>query len=235
MIFRVALWSVAVGPLTGICLGALYSHSHFNQHTMEPTHQVVPFSHRHHALELGIDCRYCHTSVETSAYAGIPPTKTCMSCHSMVWTNSDLLAPVRDSWRTGKPLVWNRVNDLPEFVYFDHSIHIQRGVSCNVCHGPVQQMPLTWKSRSFTMLWCLQCHRNPEKYLAHYEPDAKPADQVFRLYWRIQAGDRLNPMERKLAQGDDLPNNGDAKAGGEYVRAYGIRTAELADCTVCHR
>src|SRR5467141_605365 len=136
--------------------------------------QPIPFSHQHHVAALGIDCRYCHTSVETSSFAGIPPTKTCMNCHSQIWTGAALLEPVRESFRSGKSLVWNRVNDLPDFVYFDHSIHINKGVGCNTCHGPVDRMPLMYNNASLQMEWCLDCHRAPEKYL-------RPRDQVFNM------------------------------------------------------
>ncbi len=125
--------------------------------------QPVPFSHQHHVSECGIDCRYCHSGVESSPYAGIPPTQTCMNCHSQLWAESPMLAPVRDSFRDGKPLVWNRVYDLPDFVYFNHSIHINKGVACRTCHGDVGKMPLTWQASTLYMEWCLQCHRNPEK------------------------------------------------------------------------
>src|SRR5438094_2055280 len=115
--------------------------------------QPVQFSHKHHVGDDGIDCRYCHTSVETSSVAGIPPTKTCMNCHSQIWTNAPMLEPVRESFRSGKSLVWNRVNDLPDFVYFDHSIHINKGVGCNTCHGPVDRMPLMYNFASLQMEW----------------------------------------------------------------------------------
>src|SRR5229473_1378312 len=101
--------------------------------------QPVPFSHQHHAAGLGLDCRYCHTSVEDSSFAGIPPTKTCMNCHAQVWADSPTLEPVRSSYREDRSLQWTRVNDLPDFVYFDHSIHVKRGVGCTTCHGPVEQ------------------------------------------------------------------------------------------------
>jgi len=125
--------------------------------------QPVPFSHQHHVGECGIDCRYCHTSVEESSFAGIPPTATCMNCHSQLWTDSPMLEPVRASYREDKPLVWNRVHDLPDFVFFDHSIHIRRGVACATCHGDLAEMPLTWKESTLYMEWCLECHRQPEK------------------------------------------------------------------------
>jgi len=132
--------------------------------------QPVPFSHEHHVGEAGIDCRYCHTSVEQAAFAGIPPTQTCMNCHSQLWTDSPMLEPVRESYREDKPLVWNRVYDLPDFAYFDHSIHVSRGVACATCHGKMAEMPLTWKVSTLYMEWCLECHRAPEKYVG--QPDA---------------------------------------------------------------
>lgn len=127
--------------------------------------QNPPFSHQHHVAGLGIDCRYCHTSVEDSNFAGIPPTKTCMNCHSQIWTNAPMLEPVRASFRDGKSLQWERVHDLPEFVYFDHGIHINKGVGCNSCHGDVDNMPLMLQANSLLMEWCLDCHRAPEKFL----------------------------------------------------------------------
>src|SRR6267142_1691433 len=145
--------------------------------------QPVPFSHQHHVGGLGIDCRYCHTSVETSATAGIPPTKTCMNCHSQIWSDSPTLEPVRESFRTERSIEWVKVNDLPDFVYFNHSAHVNQGVGCTTCHGRVDRMPLMWQEASLTMEWCLGCHRQPERYLrpreevfnASYEP---PADQL---------------------------------------------------------
>ncbi|MCI0333197.1 MAG: cytochrome C [Planctomycetes bacterium] len=125
--------------------------------------QPVPFSHEHHVAEAGIDCRYCHTSVEQSSFAGIPPTQTCMNCHSQLWTESPMLEPVRASYQKDKPLVWNRVHDLPDFAYFYHNIHVERGVACTTCHGQLAEMPLTWKTSTLYMEWCLECHRDPEK------------------------------------------------------------------------
>lgn len=138
--------------------------------------QPVPFSHQHHVAGLGIDCRYCHTTVEVSPFAGIPPTGTCMNCHSQIWADAPLLAPVRESWRTGRPLRWNRVHDLPDYVYFNHAIHVNKGVGCSTCHGRVDQMPLTWKNQTLQMEWCLDCHRQPEKYL-------RPLEEIFDLDW----------------------------------------------------
>src|SRR5271170_5244035 len=139
--------------------------------------QPVPFSHKHHVMGLGLQCQYCHTTVEKSSYAGIPPTKTCMNCHSQIWTNAQLLEPVRSSYRTGESLQWTRVNQLPDFVYFNHSIHINKGVGCNTCHGPVDQMPLMYQQESLQMEWCLSCHRAPENNL-------RPRSEVFNMRYQ---------------------------------------------------
>jgi hypothetical protein len=136
--------------------------------------QPVQFSHAHHVGGVGLDCRYCHTSVEKSSFAGIPPTKTCMNCHSQVWSNAPILEPVRASFRDEKPLTWIRVNDLPDFVYFNHQIHVKQGVGCATCHGPIDEMPLTYQAVSLQMDWCLACHRAPEKFL-------RPRSEVFNM------------------------------------------------------
>jgi len=138
--------------------------------------QPVPFSHEHHVSGIGIDCRYCHTSVEQGAFAGIPPTATCMNCHRQIWATAPMLEPVRESLRTGKSLEWTRVHDLPDFAYFDHSIHVQRGVGCKSCHGAVDKMPLMWQGSPLTMGWCLDCHRDPTPHL-------RPKDEVFDMAW----------------------------------------------------
>ena len=167
--------------------------------------QPVPFSHQHHAGGLGIDCRYCHTSVEYSSFAGLPPTKTCMNCHSQIWAHSPLLRPVRDSYRSGQSIAWNRVHNLADFVYFDHSIHVKKGVGCSTCHGRVDRMPLTWKANSLHMEWCLECHREPERHV-------RPRDKVFDMAWEP---DNQLEMGRKL------------------VKEYRIRS--LTSCSTCHR
>ncbi len=138
--------------------------------------QPVPFSHDHHTAALGIDCRYCHTNVEVGASAGIPPTATCMNCHKLIWNDSEMLAPVRASFASGEPLEWNRVHDLPDYVYFDHSIHIAKGVSCVSCHGRVDEMPLIYQASSLHMEWCLDCHMDPEPHL-------RPREEVFNMAW----------------------------------------------------
>lgn len=170
--------------------------------------QPVPFSHDHHTAALGIDCRYCHTSVETSAFAGIPPTATCMNCHKLIWNDSPMLEPVRASYRTGQPIEWNRVNDLPDFVYFNHSIHVAKGVGCATCHGRVDKMPLIYQAVTLQMEWCLECHRNPERYV-------RPKDQVFNMAWQAADQETL---------------------GRELVAEYGIPgEREMTSCSVCHR
>jgi len=171
--------------------------------------QPVQFSHEHHVNGLGIDCRYCHTSVEVSPYAGIPPTHTCMSCHSQIWNDSPALEPVRESYRTGLPIVWTRVHRVPDYVYFNHSIHVNKGVGCASCHGQVDQMPLVWKAEPMTMEWCLDCHRTPEQHL-------RPLDQIYNMDWA--------PEEDQLALGQRL------KEEYHVADAY-----TLTQCYVCHR
>jgi hypothetical protein len=121
--------------------------------------QPVPFSHKHHVGGIGIDCRYCHGAVEEGPVAGLPPTQTCMNCHSQIWADSPALEPVRRSFETGRPIRWVRVHDLPDFAYFDHSIHVRRGIDCARCHGRVEEMPLTMQDRAWFMESCLDCHR----------------------------------------------------------------------------
>ncbi len=234
---KLSLMVVAAIPVVLIYAGSTVTRSPLNTNVEVRLNQPIPFNHLHHAAELGIDCRYCHTSVETSSSAGVPPTETCMSCHSQIWTNSPLLEPLRKSWETGQPIEWTRVNKVPEFVYFNHSIHIERGVNCNTCHGPVQKMPITYKGRPFQMVWCLQCHRNPEKFLNADPDDPKlsPRQQVFNLYWKQQAGDELSPAESALIEGGDMSANGDPEKGEKLVKKLKINVQQLEDCGVCHR
>ncbi len=145
--------------------------------------QPVPFSHKHHVTGLGLQCQYCHTSVEKSSYAGIPPTKTCMNCHAQIWTNAALLQPVRDSWATGESLPWIKVHDLPDYVFFNHEIHVNKGLGCASCHGRVDQMPLMYAQNTLQMEWCLNCHRNPAKNL-------RPTGQIYNMAWEAPADDR---------------------------------------------
>jgi hypothetical protein len=171
--------------------------------------QPLPFSHEHHVAGLGIDCRYCHTSVEQSSFAGLPATAICMNCHSQIWSGSEVLKPVRDSFQSGAPIRWTRVHNLPDFVYFDHSIHINKGVGCVTCHGRVDRMPLMWQDQTLQMEWCLNCHRNPESYL-------RPREQVFNMTWQ--------------------PESDQHSLGRQLIKQYNIRgPRELTSCSTCHR
>jgi hypothetical protein len=145
--------------------------------------QPVPFSHKHHVMGLGLQCQYCHTSVEKSSYAGIPPTKTCINCHAQIWTNAALLQPVRDSWASGQSIAWTKVHDLPDYVYFSHEIHVNKGIGCASCHGRVDQMPLMYEQNTLQMEWCLNCHRNPAKNL-------RPTAQIYNMAWENPAEER---------------------------------------------
>jgi formate-dependent nitrite reductase cytochrome c552 subunit len=169
--------------------------------------QPVPFSHKHHVADDGIDCRYCHTSVETSDFAGVPATEICMSCHSQLWTNAEILEPVRQSYLTGKPLEWTRVHDLPDFVYFNHSIHVNKGIGCSTCHGRVDEMPLTRSVNTLYMQWCVNCHRHPEE-------NVRPKSEVFNMAYETPAPDQ-----------DEI--------GPKLVAEYKIQS--LTDCVTCHR
>ena len=173
-------------------------------HVVRP--QPVPFSHQHHVAGLGIDCRYCHTSVENSDWSVIPPTKTCMNCHSQIWINSSTLQPVRESFRTNQSIKWTKVYDLPDYVYFNHSIHIKKGVGCETCHGRVDTMPLMYQEASLQMRWCLDCHRNPEKYV-------RPRELVTKMGY-----EPAEPQE---------------VIGARLVKEYNIQ--KLETCWTCHR
>ncbi len=174
----------------------------------EAPEQPVPFSHEHHAGQLGIQCAYCHTSVEKSAFAGIPPTHTCMSCHSQLWTNADMLAPVRNSLEQNTPLQWARVHNLPDYVFFNHSIHVNKGVGCETCHGRVDRMPLTYKAEPLTMSWCLDCHRNPA-------PQLRPLDAIYTMGWQ--------------------PPPDHEHMGADLMKEYAINVPLLHHCSTCHR
>ncbi len=176
--------------------------------------QPVPFSHEHHVRGLGLDCRYCHTGVEDSHFAGIPPTKTCMTCHSKIWSDQPILQPLRDSWNTGVPLQWTRVHDLPDFAYFQHDIHIHKGISCYTCHGQVNEMPLMFRSATLQMEWCLRCHREPEKYLRPREEIYNPQ---FTVNSDVQA--RYTTPDIKVTDQESL--------GKELIRLYHIPTMRL--------
>jgi len=174
-----------------------------------PIAQPIPFSHQHHVRDDGIDCRYCHTSVEKAAFAGLPPLSTCMTCHSQLFATAPILDPLRRAYAGDAALQWNRVHDLPDFVYFDHSIHVAKGVGCTTCHDAIDRMPLTRRVAPLYMEWCLECHREPERFL-------RPRDRVFDVAWQ--------PPADQLARGTELR------------KAYALRTTrELTDCSTCHR
>ena len=193
-----------VGGLIGLAM--LLGRSSYVTRAQEYVEQPVQFSHLHHVLDDGIDCRYCHTSVETSSFAGIPPTKTCMNCHSQIWQSAPILEPVRASFREDKPMTWVRVHDLPDFVYFNHSIHVKKGMGCETCHGRIDQMPLTRQQNSLQMEWCTNCHRNPQDYV-------RPREEVFTMGYR--------------------PREDQATLGPKLVKEYNIRPS--TDCSTCHR
>jgi hypothetical protein len=206
MLARFALGGTVLGATLLFGALELYVRSPWITQVGQPVDQPVAFSHKHHVADDGIDCRYCHTNVETGAFAGMPGTQTCMNCHSQVWAQSPALEPVRRSFASGQPIRWNRVNNLAEFVYFDHSIHVQKGFGCSSCHGPVDQMPLTYKAQTFQMSFCLDCHQNPAQYV-------RPEDQVFNMAWQA-------------------PANQDA-LGAQLVQAYHIQSK--ISCSTCHR
>jgi len=201
--------SLALGLLAAggaISLLIIFGKSSYVTRANEFVEQPLPFSHAHHVGDDGIDCRYCHTSVETSSFAGIPPTQTCMNCHSQLWSSSPMLEPVRASLREDRSLHWTRVHDLPDFVYFNHSIHVKKGVGCETCHGRVDEMPLMYQKNSLQMEWCIECHRAPEQFV-------RPRGEIFTMGYR--------------------PPVAQAVLGPELVREYAIQS--LTTCSTCHR
>ena len=168
--------------------------------------QPVQFSHKHHVAELGIDCRYCHTSVEVSWVASVPPTKTCMNCHEQIWAHSDYLEPVRASWDSDRSIEWVKVNDLPDYVYFNHSVHLHKGIGCVSCHGRVDQMNQLYQAASLQMEWCVDCHRHPERHV-------RPREEIYNLGWE--------------------PSGSQESQGVELVKAYDVHPR--TDCSTCHR
>lgn len=201
---------VIAGALCGIAtlstLAFVYIRSDYFTHRSLVQQQPIPFSHAHHVSGLGIQCQYCHTTVEVSKYAGIPNTETCMSCHSQIWTNAAYLAPLRESLRTGSRLRWIRVNDLPDYVFFNHSIHIKKGIGCESCHGRVDKMPLTSRAHSLQMGWCLDCHRDPGKFI-------RPRAEVYTMGY--------------------IPNPKQEILGPQLVAVYDAKPR--TDCDTCHR
>jgi cytochrome c3-like protein/cytochrome c7-like protein len=198
--------------LAALWVTAEINRSSWNTGQWVERQQPIQFSHKHHVGDDGIDCRYCHTSVETSSSAGMPSTSICMNCHKQIWADSPYLEPVRVSLQTGKPMEWLRVHDLPDYAYFNHSIHVNKGVGCSTCHGQIDQMPIAYQASSLQMEWCLACHRNPEKFV-------RANTRIFDMTWRPQ-----NTTKQEIAEGLAL------------VKTYHIQESRvLTSCSTCHR
>lgn len=203
---RVSIFGAVFVVAGLVAAGGLFVRSPYVTGVGVPVPQPVQFSHKHHVGDDGIDCRYCHTTVESSAFAGMPPTQTCMNCHSQLFTNTAALQPVVQSYQTNTPIQWNRVYQLPDFVYFNHSIHVNKGIGCETCHGRVDQMPLMQKASSLQMEWCLDCHRDPAKYI-------RPREEVFSMTWQ--------------------PPPNQVEAAQALVHEYNVQS--LTNCSTCHR
>jgi len=205
---RVTIYGILVFAAFAVWMAIdIYDSSYVTGVRVAPE-QPVPFSHKHHVGDDGIDCRYCHATVESSSFAGMPATETCMTCHSELFNTSTMLEPIRASFQNDQSIQWQRVNLLADYVYFNHSIHISKGIGCTHCHGEIDTMPLTWRASTLRMEWCLDCHRAPQKYV-------RPRDQVFNMQW--------TPPDNQLEQGARL------------VKEYNIATNRITDCFTCHR
>lgn len=216
---RVSILAVPFLAAGAGAAGTAFYRSDYTTNAHEVTEQPVPFSHKHHVSQLGIDCKYCHTSVEVSASAGFPPTKTCMNCHQQIWQGADLLNPVRESYATGVPITWTKVHNLPHYTYFNHSIHVGKGIGCVSCHGPIDEMNLIYQSKTLLMEWCLGCHRQPELHL-------RPKSEVYNPTWK--ASDETNPDTGKPY--DQLT------LGRLLKEAHMVREPSvITNCSVCHR
>ncbi|MBO1325531.1 cytochrome C [Acetobacter sp. TBRC 12305] len=207
IIMTTCLAAIAFAVAGGGLWWFAWPYSDYTRHVGWVVQQPVPFSHQHHVAGLGLDCRFCHSSVENSAQASLPPTFTCMTCHSQIWTNAAVLAPVRDSLARNTPMTWQRVTDVPDYVYFNHSIHIAKGVGCESCHGNVGSMPLTYKAKTLTMQFCLDCHRDPG-------PNLRPVENIFDMDWH---------------RGPDTPSI------AALVAQYHLGRRNLTECSICHR
>lgn len=209
---KLSIVAVALGvPALGA--GAYLFSQTYGAEMYIPKPQPIPFSHRHHVGDDGIDCRFCHSSVDKGPFAGMPSTHTCMTCHSQIWSDSPELEALRSSFRSGKPIQWARVHDLPDFVYFDHSIHVKKGVSCVSCHGRVDERPLAMKEQDLTMGWCIRCHRHPEKNI-------RPKEYVFNLAWKPneEKGETQKELGEKLLETNKI-----------------MKASQLTNCSICHR
>jgi len=205
---RATIFGAVFILLAALWVGAQISRSSWNTGQWVERQQPVQFSHKHHVGDDGIDCRYCHTSVETAASAGLPSTAVCMNCHRQIWSDSPYLQPVRASLETGKPIEWIRVHDLPDYVYFNHSIHVNKGVGCSTCHGQVDQMPIVYAATTLQMEWCVGCHRAPENVV-------RPRKDIFKMNW--QPENRTESDFKEIAK-------------------YNIQPPKiLTSCSTCHR
>jgi hypothetical protein len=202
------LMAVAILAMPALAVAGLmlYVRTPFSTGALRPVEQLVQFDHRHHVRDEGIDCRYCHSTVETGPYAGVPATEVCMGCHAQIWNRSPQLQEVRARYFSDRPIPWKRVHDLPDFVYFNHSIHVNKGVGCATCHGRVDQMASVQQVSPLTMGWCLDCHRAPERHL-------RPLEQITSMTWK--------------------PARDPAREGARLALAYGVHTR--TSCTTCHR
>jgi hypothetical protein len=219
VVSRVSILGLPLLLAGGAIAGAAFYRSDYSTGTREVVEQPVPFSHKHHVGQLGIGCQYCHTAVEQSYHGGYPPTKTCMNCHQQMWVSADLLQPVRDGYNKNEPIVWNQIHNVPHYTYFNHSIHVAKGVGCYSCHGPIDEMNLVFQSKTLLMEWCLECHRAPEKYL-------RPKEEVYNMKWKPQ--DVVNPESGQPY--DQLT------LGRKLKDEYQVReTSVLTNCSICHR
>ncbi len=205
-IYWVAIGGVALSVVGVPAFFLVWARTPYSTGSQEPAMQPVKFDHRHHVRDDGIDCMYCHGAARTTPFAGVPPTSLCMNCHNQIWTTSPELAAVRESYFAGTPLHWNRVNSLPDFVFFNHSIHVNKGVGCVTCHGRVDEMGQVYAAKPLTMGWCLDCHRAPEKHL-------RPLDKITDMEWQ--------------------PTRPQLEVGRELRAEFGVRS--IVDCSGCHR
>lgn len=204
--FRIALGLAAVAPILTIVGLMVLARSPLGRSSFEPVEQPVAFDHRHHAADEGIDCRYCHDTVMRSATAGFPPSSRCMGCHAQIWSDSPALADVRESFFQDRPIAWNRVHRVPDFAFFNHASHVNKGVGCVTCHGRVDTMARVEKVASLTMGWCLDCHRDPTPHL-------RPLSEITSMTWN--------------------PDGNASMRGAELARLLHVQTR--TNCTTCHR
>ncbi|MEZ6143792.1 MAG: cytochrome c3 family protein [Zavarzinella sp.] len=217
-------------PLMGMgsgATGAILYRSGYITGKGEVVDQPVPFSHKHHVSELGIDCRFCHTAAETSPYAGIPPTETCMKCHQQMWNGSQMLNPVRASFENNQSIPWEKIHNLPDYAYFNHSIHLGKGVGCYSCHGEVDEMPLMSQKHTLLMEWCLKCHRNPEEHL-------RPLTEITNMKWKAE--DYIDPTTGKKENPATGKPYTQLELGKQLKELHRVRDAMvITNCSICHR